>query len=267
MNPERIEQHYTFGDNERAAARLQLLAEVFEPTTRVFVVRALGFLERAPTRALDLGSGPGHTTRLLGEILPSVEFTGLDISERYVASARADHAAFSRLHFERVDVQSEELGASNVDFVYCRHLLVHLPEPELVLTRARAARAPRGVVALEETAALRSADPAFTLYYQTVERMQAHYGQRMYLGRTLDDVVRRAGLEVLDARIESTLVCPRKMARLHRDNLRTFRHDAFVQKTLDVDAIERLDRSLTEVATGTRAAPPVEIELGQVIAR
>ena len=276
MNPERIDQHYTFGDNDRAAARLELLAEVFEPTTRVFVVRALGFLERAPRRALDLGAGPGHTTRLLGEILPGVEFTGLDNSARYVELARARHAAFPRLRFERVDVQTETFAASSVDFVYCRHLLVHLPDPEGALRRAQAALTPQestqktsstSLVALEETAGLRSPDPAFTLYYQTVERMQAHYGQRMFLGASLDEVARRAGLEVLDARIERTLVCPQKMARLHLDNLRTFRDDAFVKASVDVDVLARLERSLTEVATGTRAAPPVEVELGQVIAR
>ena len=50
---------YTFGDSERAARRLELLARTYEQPSRSLIERY-----RPPDLALafDLGSGPGHTT-------------------------------------------------------------------------------------------------------------------------------------------------------------------------------------------------------------
>lgn len=57
-----MSDRYTFGDNDRAAGRLALLADVYEPTTR----RLLGELSDVPVNvAVDLGCGPGHSTELL----------------------------------------------------------------------------------------------------------------------------------------------------------------------------------------------------------
>jgi trans-aconitate 2-methyltransferase len=59
---------YVFGDNDTAAQRLQLLAGIYQDSTRIFLSKAAG-LYRLPL-ALDLGCGPGFTTRLIGETLP-----------------------------------------------------------------------------------------------------------------------------------------------------------------------------------------------------
>ena len=65
---------YAFGDGPAAARRLDLLAELFEPASRTFLERVAGLAGgdgpagpagRPPGVAVDVGCGPGHTTRLV----------------------------------------------------------------------------------------------------------------------------------------------------------------------------------------------------------
>src|SRR4051794_17612598 len=68
---------YAYGDSDLAAERLALVATVFEPTSREFVQAAA---PRSPALAVDLGCGPGHTTRLLHEATGAARTLGLDAS-------------------------------------------------------------------------------------------------------------------------------------------------------------------------------------------
>jgi trans-aconitate 2-methyltransferase len=76
------QNHYTFGDNLRAASRLQLLAEVFDEPSRGLLARY-----RPPSLelALDLGAGPGYTTRLVHQVAGAKRTIGVEASEKYLA--------------------------------------------------------------------------------------------------------------------------------------------------------------------------------------
>ena len=87
---------YLFGDGDVAARRLRLLAEVFAPSTREFIEQ---FVSLRPARVLDLGCGPGHTTRLLSEVFAGAMVRGLDSSQAYFELARCDPAPPSRLRW------------------------------------------------------------------------------------------------------------------------------------------------------------------------
>jgi hypothetical protein len=56
-----MSQHYTFGDNERAARRLRSLAAAYEPTSASLLRRFAG---ACPHRAADLGAGLGQRAAL-----------------------------------------------------------------------------------------------------------------------------------------------------------------------------------------------------------
>jgi hypothetical protein len=83
---------YVFGDSALAARRLGLLAEVFEPTSRAFLADAGAQLAGpGPLElAVDLGCGPGHTTRLLVSVLGARRTLGLDQPAFFVALAAED---------------------------------------------------------------------------------------------------------------------------------------------------------------------------------
>jgi len=83
------QSRYTFGDTPPAARRLDLLAALFEPPTASFLRRdAL----QQPGLAIDLGCGPGHTTRLVALTTGAVRTVGLDTSEAFLEAARAGPA-------------------------------------------------------------------------------------------------------------------------------------------------------------------------------
>src|SRR3954451_13842826 len=75
---------YTFGDTPLAIERLRMLAEVFEPASRAFLEDTV---TTPPRRALDLGCGPGASTRLLASVTGAAATVGLDASPSFVAAA------------------------------------------------------------------------------------------------------------------------------------------------------------------------------------
>ena len=152
---------------------MRRLAEVYEPETRdlLDVVRAErnghGF-----ELALDLGCGPGWSTQLINVLLRPDRTIGLEASETYVTEARLNHP---QLEFLRHDVLASPFPFDNADFIFCRFLLTHLPSPPAALqTWASAARS-GALLALHETEALSSSNPALSRYYEMLAEMQKYY--------------------------------------------------------------------------------------------
>src|SRR5262249_50849523 len=112
---------YLFRDNETAAARLEIVAELFDPPSRTFI-ESCG--PRWPRLALDPGCGPRPTTRLLAATLGPVRTIGLDVSTRFLQRAR--HRMPPGVEFQEHDVTEPLPGA---DVVYSRFLLPHMKDP------------------------------------------------------------------------------------------------------------------------------------------
>ena len=92
-----VKEHYTFGDSELAAARLRLLANVFEPGSARLLAR---LADPGGELALDLGCGPGYTTELLAEHVAAKSVIGLDQSPRLLEQATRERRA-ARVHCRR----------------------------------------------------------------------------------------------------------------------------------------------------------------------
>src|SRR5512140_3794077 len=141
------EQHYTFGDGEVAARRLQALAETYAGSSAA-LLRRLGAVEGG---AVDVGCGPGHTTELVAEVLRPGWTVGLDRSARLLAAARARLPA---LRFVEHDVTVAPFPTPPAAAIYSRFLLTHLPDPAAAVRTWAGALAAGGRLVLEETASL-----------------------------------------------------------------------------------------------------------------
>ena len=171
------ENTYTFGDNDQASLRLQRLAELYEPETRELLQHS-GI--RQPRLAVDLGCGPGWSTKLVRAELGPLRTVGLDSSERYIAEAR--HRNGSDLEFEVHDVARAPFPVFSPTLLFCRFLLTHLSPLTQVLAGWASIAAPGATLLVHETETLETEHHTLRHYYDLVGRLQEHYGQTLLVG-------------------------------------------------------------------------------------
>src|SRR5580698_4222631 len=250
------QSHYSFGDGQLAALRLEHLAAAFAPSSRRFLEQAKpGRVELA----LDLGSGIGATTALVREVTNAPRVAGYERSQNYLAIARRQ---YPELTFRDIDVLSPAYPDREAGLIYCRFLLTHLHRPAEVLTTSVQHLRSGGRLLLEETAAWFSPVAAISRYYDLVQQLQAHHGQETLIGKRLGTLA--AG--VAGARATSLLqeipMAAAVMARLHAMNLATWKADPFMLETHGLRALEDLEGELKAIAA--RSDPEGRCVMAQV---
>lgn len=256
--------HYTFGDNAIAAVRLQRLADVFRPSLEAFVT---GHLPGRPIRhALDLGCGPGHTTRALAALLPAARVTGLDHSASFIDEAA--RTPEPDVDYRVADVTSPHDVAvpdlALADALYGRFLLTHLPHPADALSTWASYVAPGAVCLLQETAAMTGSHPALARYYELVADLQHRHGQRLDIGRALIDLPDRRLYDVRYSGERRFVLPGARMAELHRLNLKTWRNDPLAA-SFDPNELEWLVAQLERIADGRTANAVVDYSMGELV--
>ena len=239
---------YSFGDSRRAAARLALVAQSFEPVSRAFLESAA---PRGCARALDLGCGPGFTTRLLAEVCAPHELVGLDASPAYVAQARA--AAPPGASFLVHDVTSLPFPGGAADLIHARLLLAHLREPERLLALWTSALRPGGRLLLDEVEWIRSEDPVFVRYLQLVTAMLRARGQELLIGPRLEAASR--GLRRGACALRELTLPAARAAALFAPNLAEFRRDPAIRAAASESELDALATALALRADGQAGAP------------
>jgi len=251
----------TFGDSPSASARLRGLAELYEPETRDLIDRRAVI---TPVLAVDLGCGPGYSTRLLHERTGARQTVGCDVSARFLAEARRKRRP--GLMYLRHDVTRAPFPAGSPDLLLCRFLLTHLAQPELVLaTWAHVAR-PGACLLIHETETLESTHPALRRYYELVDAMQAHDGQALRIGATLQRLLGQTRWTILESRARPLRKPAAVMAALHAANLVTWRRDPSVRASVGRRELDRLAVALGRIAEGTDRCHPVLNVVRQIVA-
>lgn len=171
---------YTYGDSEFAADRLDLVARMFEPTTRRFLER-VGVPEAR--LAIDLGCGPGNTTRLIADVLRPVRTVGLDRSVTFLERAR--RGAPPGVEFQEHDALATPFPMGPADVLFCRLLLAHLPDRADVVARWATQLAPNGLLLLDEIEDFRSDQPALVDYVRFASGVVERAGGRLVAGPEL----------------------------------------------------------------------------------
>jgi len=253
-----IAQDYSFGDTDEAARRLGVLADIFDPASTAFLT---AHVPSQPTLAVDLGCGPGHSTRLLARVTGATRTVGLDASESFVAQAR--HDAASGVHFVAHDVRDSPWPVTGVDLAYARLVLAHLREPEVVALRWLAQLAPGGLLALDELEWFHTDDPALARYMEIATALVAAHGGAMFAGPMLSGVDPGAqGRRRANVVREWEVPVPRAAA-LFRLNLAVWRPDPLVPAD-DVE-LEELSSTLETLSNGGGSETTVTWGLRQMV--
>lgn len=257
-----VAKNYTFGDTGEASLRLRRLAELYEPESRELLARG-GC--HSPRAAVDLGCGPGWTTRLVHEALRPRRTVGIDASARFIDEAKANHG--DELEFHVGDVTQGQFPVATPEVLFCRFLLTHLSKVGETLAMWAKAAAADAVLFIHETESLETENPVMDLYYEHVRRLQEHYGQALYMGGLLTAFIEQSGWRVVESRRVMLEKPAQKMAELHSSNLRTWRSDEFAKEAFDAREIDALEKSLERIVSGEDAAGVVVNAARQIIAR
>lgn len=236
---EQREVAYTFGESDLAARRLELVAEVFAPVSRAFLAEAVNF---RPRIALDLGCGPGHTTRLIADTLGPAETVGIERSAAFLSEART--TARSGVSFIEGDVTNMPLRPGEADLIYARFLLAHLSQPEAAVRDWVNRLHPDGLLLLEEVEWIRTEHPSLGHYLEVLEAMMAHHDNELYIGPRLetirDDDLHKSRV----TRLQPTIG---QAARMFSMNLANWRESAFVQSNYAEEEIDHLEAELSKL--------------------
>jgi SAM-dependent methyltransferase len=251
---------YAFGDSEVAAARLEMVARVFDPATRV-LLREAGPAER--NLAIDLGCGPGHTTALLAEVLRSRRTVGLDCSAGFIERAR--RFASDRVSFQVHDVTVAPFPVGPADLLYCRFLLTHLRDPAKVLARWAEQLAPGGALMVEEVESIATNAPALERYLEILDQMLRSQSNRLYIGSELEDDPVPQSLAKRKSGILEFSVFPADAAAMFAMNLRTWRDHPFVREHVEELEVQRLQRDLDALRTHAPTGVGIVWKLRQLV--
>lgn len=231
---------YLFADTDLAAQRLEKLAAAYAPHTREFIRDKIA---KPPELALDLGCGPGCTTRLLAAATGGARVVGLDKSVPFVE--RAQQGAPEGIAFLTHDLTQTPFPLAPADLLYCRLVLAHQRDPFALVEAWGTQLKPGGLLLIEELEYVRSDRALFNDYLAIVVAMLADGGYDMYAGPHL---ARQAGdsalLQTVSSEVGEVEMATHVVAELFHMNIQTWKEQPFIRANYDAGKIEAMEREL-----------------------
>jgi len=238
---------YLFRDTEIAARRLRVLADVYGPASRAFLQeQEQNIVINTPRIAVDLGCGPGYTTRLLAESTGCERAIGIDASEYFLELAREN--APEHISFVQHDVTQVPFPVGPGDLIYCRFLLTHLKEPQSIIERWGTQLRPQGLLLVEEVEWIQTGHPLLSTYLDIVAATLEQQANQLYIGSLLDAMEVGDGLRRRMSRVYRLPVSTKQAATMFSMNIPAWKNQDFVRERYGLEMIERLERELGELA-------------------
>ena len=251
---------YTFGDSDLAARRLELVGTTFEDTTRRFLTEAA---PTEPALAVDLGSGPGHTTVLLRETLHPALTLAVDFSPAYVEQT-AERAGGDGVEAIEADVLNLPERVNGAEVIFVRLLLTHLREPLAAVALWRERLAPGGVLLLEEVDSIATDERSLGRYLDLQEEMLHANDNTLEIGAELDAALQG------DPGLKSSQVVefspPAAVAaRMFGMNFSVWRERPEVTDAHTPEELDAIAKGLGRVATAPEDAAPITWRMRQIV--
>ena len=176
---------YSYGTDDAAAKRLELLSCLFNPYSEAFIKNCSpGNVESA----LDLGCGPGFTTAMLAGATGANMVYGIDNSENLLARASQ---RFPQYGFIKHNV-TETPFPVKPQIMYARFLLTHLQDIVSLVNRWINQGSSSGMLFIEECEAIETEIPVFREYVKVAADLIASAGGYLYAGELLSSGVYEA---------------------------------------------------------------------------
>jgi trans-aconitate 2-methyltransferase len=233
---------YSFGDVDAAAVRLQLLDRVFAPPTRAVLEVAAS---AGVGLAVDLGCGPGFSTRAIAEQLRPERLVGLEISESFLRWARdVEPSATWFAH----DVTSVPFPTGGADVLHARFVLSHLARPESVVLAWLSQLNRGGYLLAQDDEQIVTSVPALVAYEEMARSLVTQRGGDLWVGARLAQFVPPPDFAVVLSRVYRHSVPAALAAQMFGMNFAVWRHDPFVVQDHSVAVLDALGEELDDLA-------------------
>jgi len=227
---------YTYGDSELASDRLAIVAKLFGPASETFLSAAAPM---KPALAVDLGCGPGHTTRLVHTVSGARQTVGLDRSPAFVATASA--TTTTGVSFLVHDATMMPLPVELPGLIFARLLLAHLPDHGSIVQTWCGAAMPGGRVLLDEVEAVETDDPVFRTYLDEVAiPVVKSQGGRLIVGPQLHEMADPSNAERVHDEVVTLLPPAALTARMFGMNLQVLTDSGEIAPRTDLEEGLRL---------------------------
>jgi SAM-dependent methyltransferase len=247
----RVGDDYVLATGDEGAARLDLLEEVYGPSTR----RACE--ERGLTdgmRVADIGCGTGWVSCWLAErVGPAGAVTGLDVSADQLALGRerAARRGLENASFVEGSAYEPGLPAGAFDLAFCRFLLCHLQRPGDALAQMAALLRPGGVLVVQDMVMSHMlTDPPTRAYSRFVE-LAATLGEALGVdydvGRRLFGMFRDLGLIELSVSVHQPAFASGARKRLWEHTFLEAAPGARAAGIVDEDELDELVAEFAEI--------------------
>jgi SAM-dependent methyltransferase len=237
---------YALATGKTADYRLRLLHGLYGPGTRRVL---LGAGLRPGMRVADLGCGVGMVTALLAELVgPEGHVVGIDASGAQLVQARERLRAWDgNVSLVEASATATGLSRASFDLVYCRFLLIHLPDPERALCEMGALLKPGGLLVCEDgdlTTAGSEPPSALDAFADLFGRLGPRRGVDYTLGRRLFQMVLAADFPAPEITFNQPVIARGENKRLLELSVAEA-GPAFVE--VGLLTAEQLDRALIEM--------------------
>lgn len=205
-------QNYTLSVGKIDEERLKILNRLYNPYTQTFRERYLPDLKGKAI--LDLGCGTGilscYWAKQVGE---KGKVIAVDISSEQLDIARenAKQAGLSNITFIELDVHNLDNLREKFDLVYCRFLLIHMPDQYFVLKKMVDHVLPGGYLFCEEAISYEAlfADPdsaSFQQWKKIILKQPEIYNTDFFVGKQLNSMFDRIGLQDMKTELIQPIV-------------------------------------------------------------
>jgi trans-aconitate 2-methyltransferase len=230
---------YSFGDTPTAADRLTVMAQVFGPEMRSFLSQ---WTHLHPELAVDLGCGPGHTTRLLSEILHARLTVGRDTSEAFLSVAQ--QLASPNIGFIKHDVTVAPFPAGPADIMFAHLLLYHLPDSAAALETWASQLQFGGLILVDDVESMETDHPILHRYLEIVGDLVQNAGGNPTVGAALAHLAPIPSLRLVANEVIDFEVATADAATIFRMNLHTWRTNPYIVGRYAASAIGDLAANL-----------------------
>jgi SAM-dependent methyltransferase len=230
---------YSYGTDDAAAKRLELLSGLFNPYSEAFIKN---YCPGNVESALDLGCGPGFTTAMLAGATGANKVYGIDNSENLLALASK---LFLQYGFIKHNV-TETPFPVKPQIMYARFLLTHLQDIVSLVNRWIKEGPSSGMLFIEECEAIETEIPVFREYVKVAAALIASAGGYLYAGELLSSGVYEA--EVLCNEVVSLSAPNSRVAAWFYINTTTlWEREQYVLDTTSPEKRKRISNEILKI--------------------